>query len=428
MILVLAAACQPSGNIQLPPTAIPFPTMTPGRLIQGVLPTVVGIPLDGSGLANPATAVALASQPTATPNYGACPTSGEPSLPTMPSDGRGIANTIVNFLSDGGTIGALTNGIREWGLLGEDGVVRGDVDFTGGGLPDVLLTYRSPDLGGTVLIVGCINGIYTTLYEVVSGDETPQIISVGDLNHDDRPDVLFTTYDCSPVNATDCAYRTDLRTFSAFDGRFVSLLDGAISSTEPPTVSDVDNDLVTEIVIRLTNPGDTTTGPLRTGVNIYDWNGAAYKLSIIQLDPPRFKIQVLQEADRAFAQFDTDSALSLYQLAQSDTGLRYWFNDEPDLLNAYTFYRLVLLMAYTEDDDLLPTYQAALSAYPDPAVAPVYIEMLNTFWNGFQVTHNLHSACLEVGAIIAARPEAVNLLNRYGSRSKTYEAQELCPF
>ena len=117
-------------------------------------------------------------------------------------------------------------------------------------------------------------------------------------------------------------------------------------------------------------------------------------LSIIQLDPPRFKIQVLQEADRAFQRLDTEQAISLYQLAQSDTSLRYWFNDEPDILNAYAFYRLVLMLAYTENDDLLPTYQAALQAFPDPTAAPVYVELLNTFWNGFQVTHNLHSACL----------------------------------
>jgi hypothetical protein len=30
--------------------------------------------------------------------------------------------------------------------------------------------------------------------------------------------------------------------------------------------------------------------------------------------------------------------------------------------------------------------------------------------------------------IIAARPEAVTLLNRYGSTSPVYEAQDLCPF
>jgi hypothetical protein len=50
------------------------------------------------------------------------------------------------------------------------------------------------------------------------------------------------------------------------------------------------------------------------------------------------------------------------------------------------------------------------------------------FWDALQVTNNLHSACLEVQDIIRARPEALSLLNRYGSRSPTYTADELCPF
>jgi hypothetical protein len=44
------------------------------------------------------------------------------------------------------------------------------------------------------------------------------------------------------------------------------------------------------------------------------------------------------------------------------------------------------------------------------------------------VTNNLHSACLEVQDIITARQEALTLLNRYGSRSPTYTATDVCPF
>ncbi len=326
--------------MQLPPTAIPFPTMTPGRVVEGVLPPVVGLPLDGSGMANPATAVALANQPTQTPNYAACPSSASPSLPPLPSTGREISTAITNFLSNGGSAGALADGVRAWGLLGDTGVIRADVDFTGGDVPDVLITYLAPDDGGTLLVLGCVNGIYSPLYQAITGDETPEIIAVGDLNYDSLPDVLFSSRQCAAGDTEDCSYRTQLITWQPSSGRFISLLNGAITSASPPTINDVDTDNVSEIVVRLTDPGNTTTGPLRTGVNIYDWNGAVYVLSIIQLDPPRFKIQVLQEADRAFQRLDTEQAISLYQLAQSDTSLRYWFNDEPDILNAYAFYRL----------------------------------------------------------------------------------------
>ena len=58
------------------------------------------------------------------------------------------------------------------------------------------------------------------------------------------------------------------------------------------------DDQIAEIVLQFTNAGNATTGPLRTGMTIYDWNGAAYVQSITQLDPPRFRIQVIHEADR----------------------------------------------------------------------------------------------------------------------------------
>ncbi len=65
---------------------------------------------------------------------------------------------------------------------------------------------------------------------------------------------------------------------------------------------------------------------------------------------------------------------------------------------------------------------------PDTAAAPPYAQMALEFWNAFQITNNLHSACLKAQEVILARPEALSLLNRYGSRSPTYTATDLCPF
>jgi len=152
-------------------------------------------------------------------------------------------------------------------------------------------------------------------------------------------------------------------------------------------------------------------------------------LSIIQLDPPRFLIQVLQQADKAFEQLNTDEAISLYELSvRSNNSLRFWYDDEPTILNSYGLYRLLLAYAYVEDERRLDTYQTIVQTFPDPATAPVYVSMSAAFWDALQVTNNLHSACVDVQNIIQARPEALALLNRYGSRSPTYTAQDLCPF
>ena len=400
--------------------------MTPGKTIRGILPTVVGLPLDGRSLANPATALALASQPTATPDYSACPPVGGSPLSEKPASGHDMTQEITRFLSDGGTVPALELGLRnDWDVLGDTGFIRNDLDLTGEGTPEVIVSYNAPDDGGRLLILGCANGEYVSRYQAITGGSVPQIVQIGDMNFDQKVDVMFASELCDE----DCNYQTQLIEWSAERGRFISLLDSAIVNDSVPTLSDVDNDRVTEIVVRMSNPGDASTGPLRTGVNIYDWNGTAYVLSIIQLDPPRFLIQVLQQADKAFEQLNTDEAISLYELSvRSNNSLRFWYDDEPTILNSYGLYRLLLAYAYVEDERRLDTYQTIVQTFPDPATAPVYVSMSAAFWDALQVTNNLHSACVDVQNIIQARPEALALLNRYGSRSPTYTAQDLCPF
>ena len=429
---LVLVGCQPNAanGQNLPPTAIPFPTVTPGREIQGVLPEVEGIALDGVGLSNPATAVALANLPTPTPDYKTCPGSGNPTVDqrSTPTNGRTTLAAVLSYLTNGGAPASVGDVLKSWNMSGDTGLVRADVDFTGEGTPDILISYKAPDDGGTLAILSCIAGQYTSLYQVITGGDAPRVINISDLNADNRPDVLFDSYGCSAEDKKNCTYRTQLITWQPEDGQFVSVLNGPISSNQQPTLNDVDNDRIQEIVVKLTDTGNATTGPLRTGVNIYDWNGTNYVLSIVQLDPPQFLIQVVQEADTNFARQAMDKAIPLYEQALSSTSLRAWLNDEPTYIKSYIYYKLLLAQAYSDDKDMLTTFQTALAAYPDPNTAPVYVAMINSFWNGYQVTNNLHSACLEVQAIINARPEAVGLLNRYGNHSPTIAAQDLCPF
>lgn len=429
LIMLLLAGCDAAPQAVTAPTAnfIPFPTMTPGRVIRGTLPTAAALPLSGN-LANPATAVALANRPTATPDYAACPAPGSPGLSEAPSNARAIAEEIGRFLSAGGAPAALQDQLRDtWNVLGENGLVRADVDLTGEGRPEVLVTYVFQ--GGRLLVFGCLNGRYALHGEIdTGGTDAPQIVQLGDMNYDAKPDILLTQRVCDPEDEDACLYRTQLITWQARDGRFTSLLDSLLSSPEQPTVSDIDNDRVLEIVLRQTSSGTAETGPLRTGVTIYDWNGVNYTQSITQLDPPQFRIQVIQQADRNMQRLDVEAAIPQYQLALTDTALRNWFNDDQTILNSYALYRLLTAYAYTEDEQLLPTYQAIVQAYPDPAAAPVYTAMSLAFWNTLQVSNNLRSACEAVQDIIAARPEALDLLNRYGSRGPAYTASTLCPF
>ncbi len=426
ILVVILAACQQTPAAQPAPTALAFPTMTPGRVIDAPLQPISGSALAG-GLSNPATAIALANRPTPTPDYGNCPAPDDALTldSAAPTNARLMDDAIATFLSDGGTAANLEIALRDrWNALGGLGVVRGDVDLTGEGTPEVIVTYTTPDEGGVLLIDGCIDGRYLTRYQAALGGATPQLLNVGDMNFNQIPEVLFTSQDCS---SDACVYRTQIVTWNPERGRFVNLLGGAITSDQAPTLEDIDHDQVSEVVVHFDQPGDAQTGPLRTGYTVYDWNGVNYVQSVTQLNPPRFRIQVVQEADASFAAENTDEAASLYSLAL-DPALENWYNDDAQTLQAYTLYRLLLTYAFSGDDRALQTQQTIQSTYADTAAAPPYAQMALEFWNAFQITNNLHSACLKAQEVILARPEALSLLNRYGSRSPTYTATDLCPF
>lgn len=427
-LLLLAAACQPTNTTaNLPPTGMPFPTMTPGQVVSGVLPTGGAAPVSADGeLANPATAVALANQPTPTPDYAQCPPQSSPLLDEQPLTNSAIINELERYLSAGGAVAGLTDRLRsEWAVFGDESDLRMDVDLTGEGVPEVIISYLSPDEGGVLAIFGCANGRYSARYQFTNGEAPPELIFLGDMTFDERPELLFSAETCP---ADDCAFDTRVVGWRADLGRFVNLA-SSIESETAPEAGDVDNDQVQEIIVRLRNSGTSETGPLRTGVLIYDWNGAGYVPSITQLDPPRYRIQIIHAADRLFADLDADQALPLYELALNDPSLDPWHSDEQITLDSYLFFRLLLAYAFVEDDRLLPTYQAMIERFPlDAETVPPFAELGDLFWTAFQITNNLNSACQEVQRGINQRPEMLDLLNRYGERSPTYSAQTVCPF
>mgnify|MGYP006270756999 CR=1 FL=1 len=64
----------------------------------------------------------------------------------------------------------------------------------------------------------------------------------------------------------------------------------------------------------------------------------------------------------------------------------------------------------------------------ETAGATVDVQMANVFVNRLQETNDLNSACQAVQAIIDERDEALGFINRYGVRSPTYTALDLCPY
>jgi hypothetical protein len=426
--LIALAACQSDPPLATESAALPFfPTMTAGQVIRRDLPPAIA---QNSG-SNPATALALANQATATPNFAACPSRSEVTLTgTAPQTADALSESIAQYLSAGGSPEGMLTGLRDrWGFINSGefgGFIDSGLDLTGEGAPDLVVSLIAPQTGGTLMIFSCLDGRYVNRYQTGGQGTPPQLLTTDDLNLSGSPDLLFTSRVCDDDDV--CQFNTQMASWDDTRNRFVNLLGSGVISANLPETQDVDGDSITEVVVRFDDDGSAATGPLRTGYQVYDWDGFTYAESFAQYDPPRFRIQAIHEADDAFRRGDFSDAIGLFAQAIDSPTLENWQNNDSEILPAYALYRLLLAHAYTEDPRLAETQARMLSTYPDLLTAPVYAELALRFWETLQGTGNLHSACLTTQAIINSRPEAVTLLNRYGSNSPTYSASELCPF
>ncbi len=418
LFAILLNGCAPQTALPLLPTTIPFPTVTPGREAFGIVPTPRPDGFD--------TAALLVSGATPTPNRALCPAPAEPQLDPPLRIPRDMNGAMTRFLAAGGASAALDQELRtNWGVMGANGFVRADLDLSGEGTPEIITSVLTAN-GGMLSVFGCVGGTVELLYEVVMGGDAPQVLTTEDLNFDGSPELQFASRACSDDET--CEYRTQIIVWRPALARIVNLLGEPIISGEPPRVEDVDADQVSELIVRFDDDGSAQTGPRRTGIGVYDWNGAGYVRALTQLDPPRYRIQIVHLADEVFANGAYEEAAALFQLVLDDTSLRNWQNDDDRVLPPYAAYRLLLAYSALEDERRNALIGVLQTQFPDPLTAPVYAQVAFSFWNALEVTNNLRSACVEVQAIIAARPEALTLLNRYGSESRVYDAGDVCPF
>ncbi|MGQ9908265.1 MAG: hypothetical protein ACUVS2_05440 [Candidatus Flexifilum sp.] len=424
LLLTGCASAAPAPSPTLPPDA--FPTMTPGRVVIAPLPSP--LPTDADALAPEQAAAA----PPPTPDRAACPPpNAEARLASDPAaTASAISAQLAEYFSAGGSPTGAADALRARGWIGgQGGFVSANLDLTGEGRPEILAAFRADSANGPVgalAVFACADRAYRPIYLYTDAASVPQIIATSDLNNDARPDLLFTAQRCADDGA--CVYRTQIAAWSAASGELVNLLAGALESTELPALEDYDQDRVLELIVRQTDSGDARTGPLRTGFTVYDWNGVLYVRSIVRLNPARFTIQIIHDADAAFRQGALTDAIALYTLALTDPDLAEWLPDDEEVLAAYALYRSLIAYAAQGDPAAGDVAAAARSRFPDPASAPVYMTLLETFWAAYSAGTPVSGACAAVNGIIAGRPDAIDRLNRYGSASPTYTAGDLCPF
>jgi len=462
LVALALAACGPVSDVigdrQRPtPTARPLLTATPGGRLSVWLTTPtaragVGAtpsPVGGNPVGPNATATAdLATRVAATQTAAApgpapylqvsrCPAPGNPAPPPRPASFGDYSVVIGRFLSLGGAPTVLEAALRGWSAITDaGGLVQADTDLTGDGVLEVVVTLYNPDTynaeaplnAGQMLVYGCENGGYRLLYQTAfnPGLAIPRLSRVGDMNADVKNELVYYTESCAPVA---CLKEARILSWNAVVGAFEELNSGQIIAINGRIgIADVDEDGVLELTAQINPPDSSQTGPGRSMVDTWDWNGLEYLLALREEEGARYRIHAIYDADDLLAAEQWRDAILAYDGARKDADLQTWtVAGDRAVLNAYAAYRIVITYAYLGNarastwlNTLQEENQPGTPGYP-------FAQIGGAFMRNFRATRDSTAACAE--ALTApGSATALRAMNNYGSNNRTYALDDLCPF
>lgn len=482
MALLACLATGPNGAAT--PTAS-FTTATPGGSISiSLLTPTVTVP----GAANPgvmigsfatataeaaallaetATAQALIPTPTVAGVFtepALCPAPGTPTLPDESPSFPRYAELIAEYLSAGGATTVLEGRLRTWNSITDyGGLVIADRDFTGDGVPEVLITMYDPqseDVNpqpGNLFVFGCDEGIYRLLHQAgYSVDRgAPVLHSADDINGDQLNDMVYSVETCGE---TSCVTDVKMIEWSMPLENFQSLVSQAvIQPYAQVVVSDVDEDQLDEVSVTSGVIGQLEAGPQRQITSIYKWDGTVYTLAETIKPIAEYRIHVIHDGDEALMAEDYSEAITQYRKAITSDRLLSWSYPGEDLyLRAFGRYRLMLAYvragnlgaAQQAHDELIQVYTMPPPPAPscDPAADPLctpvptatpyvppgegldFARMADLFWLDYSVNRNLRQSCNLVVGYARSTPLALDVLNSFGYANRQYTAIDMCPW
>ncbi len=450
-------ACLTGAPASAPTPAVSFATVTPGGRISvsllepapsgGIDMTTQGTPIGpvGTATADAATAIAqTAVALTAGPTYpglftrpALCPLPGTPILPEEAPPFNRYAETVAQYLSAGGATTVLEARLRSWGAIVDyGGLVLTDRDFTGDGVPEVLMVALDPQRAafpypGELFIFGCDEGAYRLLYQSGSANarSAPLLYRADDINGDYLNELVYATQDCS---GTLCVTEVEIIAWNLTLGVFGRLLGEEVRAPLADVqVTDLEGDGRWEVIVTSGTVEAPDAGPQRVFTTTLRWDGTQYTIASVEASPSPYRIHVIHDADNAFRAGDYAGAIDLYRRAVRDEALLSWlYPDEAQHLTAYARYRIMLARVAQGDvaaaqrvrDDLVEEYAASPGA-------PGYhfAEMARLFWHDFAINRDIGSACRLVIGYARALPASYEVLNSFGSANLTYTPEDLCP-
>lgn len=227
-------------------------------------------------------------------------------------------------------------------------------------------------------------------------------------------------------------------------------------------ITDVDGNGTNELI--LTDDGPIfldslrNFGPWRGKRLVYTWDGIHFLLSSIEMGPPEYRFQAVQDADQAALVGDYDRALVLYQDAIFNEDLASWTSehrrylaqafdaewegkptptpppadpDEYSILSAYSRFRIMLLyLMQSWDDEAQVVYETLQEIYPEDSAGHFFVEVAQEFREPFEFTSSIGYGCERAIDYVEGKEEILAVLGDqgHGSQSHRYAAEDICPF
>ena len=359
-------------------------------------------------------------------------------------------------MNNGGNLSSIISQLKADGQKENDTFIYSDL--TNDSIPDFVVRNISGYFGGYHFYV-CDNGTYK-IDAKFDGDpyaSDAKISMVKDLNADGLPEIAFEVTNVLIIfewNGDTFAEILGIRDFGYWEFQ----------------IRDIDRNGTFEVVLTRGGPPQwnlIVEWPWREYTSIFSWNGSEYVRSPKVFAKPVYRFQTIQDADQFILEKDFDQALSLYQDAIFSNKLEWWSPERREYeieyyfaiaesssygipeptqipptppaedtseyprLAAYACYRMVALHTYLGQIDAAQTkFDTMQQKFPQGSPGYPYVEMAVAFWDAYQSTQDMTSACAAAIDYAAKHPDILIPLGSdyHGAQSKIYKPADVCPF
>ncbi|MAT44869.1 MAG: hypothetical protein CL609_21265 [Anaerolineaceae bacterium] len=390
---------------------------------------------------------------------------------------------ILDYLNQGGSIPPVF-GEADPSFADKNGYQHDNYkDLTGDNIPELILTIYGVGGPQTFEIIGCTTKEnYESLYSFdLGGMVLVRNIMNNDLNQDGIPEIVLRwtpTMGSGYISgyhiiAWDGNAFQNLITQTEFDGvnKISGIQNGWIRMNgvagnypldgNPWQIKDIDQNSTLEMLISGgigVSLDEIRHGPYQPVTQIFMWNGEGFVMDDMQIGPPEYRFQAIQNGDLYTLMHKYERAYEAYRQVIDDPYLAWWSEESvafisaeldaqleklptptlsaPDkneypYLAAYAMYRIFLLhilQGQMKEAELV--YSALQAQYIPEMPGHIFTQLAKTFWNSYKASEDIHTACADtVDYALPFQDEVLRYIGGYhGWQSLDYELTDICPF